>query len=277
MAQNQLNISRTKLFITLLLAGIVLLLLPQRHTQKLNFMFQRIFGKFLSARPADPVNFPYKPVEGELIPRREYNKLLSEYNNTHMKMLALLEDYETLSDIKRSLPKVGPGLVMAKVNYSSITAIGRELRVSPTAANKDIIKEGQYVIGDNSIIGTISSVSSNTAIVRLISDTKHNIQAGLWREGRKDPIPCQMRGTGDGKCHIGYLSQKDVDVKVGDTVFAIRKKGYLETDVVIGEVTRAKEDEDNPWLWDITVTPACDPSVLTDVVIIVMNPDVEIN
>ena len=48
MARKQINASKKRLFITLLLCGIALLLLPQDVTKGLNFLFVRVFNPLLN-------------------------------------------------------------------------------------------------------------------------------------------------------------------------------------------------------------------------------------
>jgi hypothetical protein len=55
-------------------------------------------------------------------------------------------------------------------------------------------------------------------------------------------------------------------------VYAQKKLGFLSTPVIVGMVAECESNKDNPLLWDITVKPACDIEDLTEVSIIVMNP-----
>jgi hypothetical protein len=43
--------------------------------------------------------------------------------------------------------------------------------------------------------------------------------------------------------------------------------------VITGTVAQCKSNDENPVLWDITVKPACDIEKITDVAVIVMNPE----
>ena len=61
-------------------------------------------------------------------------------------------------------------------------------------------------------------------------------------------------------------------VKIGDVVYAQKKPGFLGTPIIVGTVAQCKRDDENPLLWDVTVKPVCDIKKLSDVAVIVMNP-----
>ena len=42
--------------------------------------------------------------------------------------------------------------------------------------------------------------------------------------------------------------------------------------MIVGTVARCKSNSENPLLWDITVKPACDIETVTEVAVIVVNP-----
>ena len=82
-----------------------------------------------------------------------------------------------------------------------------------------------------------------------------------------------MNGTGTEVCKIPLIST-EYDVKEGDTVYAAARIGYLETARVIGKITKIKPDENKPLIWDITVVPVIHGEDLTDVAVIVMDPEI---
>ena len=51
-----------------------------------------------------------------------------------------------------------------------------------------------------------------------------------------------------------------------------KKPGFLDSAMVVGEVQQCKRDNKNPALWDITVKPSCDITKLSNVAVIIMNP-----
>ncbi|MHC4159769.1 MAG: rod shape-determining protein MreC, partial [Planctomycetota bacterium] len=124
---------------------------------------------------------------------------------------------------------------------------------------------GQFVLGDNSVIGTISDVSPRTAKVRLITDPTSKIAVKI-RE-----LKTIIEGGGKNTIKVPLLSMKH-EVESGDEVYARKKPGFLDAPMKIGTVIRCKRGDENPLLWDITVKPACDVEKLTDVAVIIMNP-----
>jgi hypothetical protein len=80
-----------------------------------------------------------------------------------------------------------------------------------------------------------------------------------------------MQGDGrhGAKVLLVPASQK---VETGVVVYAQKKPGFLGTPVIVGTISECAGSSENPLLWDITVTPACDIERLTDVAVVVMNP-----
>jgi len=248
------------LFAWFMLAGFILLFVPQNLTNKFQFAFAHIFrwplsiGRniSLSARTRQPLT--------DMASRREYNHHITnlekwlEQEHKKVEKLSGLRDRFALEDVKFILADVIPA--------------------SDRSANKLIInrgknygiRQGQFVLGDNSIIGTISNVSFRSAQVKLVTDPTSKIAvkiAGL-NTGRV------MQGDGNNAAKILMLSTKH-DVKVGDVVYADKKIGFLDDLIVVGKVEQCKRG-DEPLLWDITVKPVCDIERLNSVAVIIMNP-----
>jgi cell shape-determining protein MreC len=272
MAQH-LNISRGTMFFVLLTAGILLQITAHDTTKILGYRFQQIAGPVLRiGRTVEPVNpLPPKDNPGQFVSQAEYNKLLTRYNNEHAELLALQKRYSELARIRTSLPKPGPGLIVAEVIQTAITPNQRELMLN-LAGQAKFVKPGYYVMGDDTIIGTISDVYKSTARVRLMTDGHHVLPAGILLEGAKDYIPTQINGAGDNTCKIRLLPRKDYDIQTGNAVFAMKRTGFLETPILIGKVSAVKPDEKSPLLWDVTVQPACDVETLATATVIVMDP-----
>ncbi len=271
MAQ-QLNISRGTLFLVLITAGIFLQVMPHSKTRLVGYGFQRTFGRILRiGRPVvSPVLSPQEDHD-QFVSRDEYNKLVIRYKNTHADLLALQQRYAQLARIRAALPSPGPALVIADVIQTSISPSQRELLINLTGDSRTI-KPGQYVLGNDAVIGTIVEIFKSTARIRLITDAKHFIPAGILRDGRSDYVPVQLVGRGDNTCKVPLLSRKDYDIRIGDSVYAMKRTGFLNTPVLLGEITSVKPDETQPLLWNIVMQPACDVENLTHVAIIVMDP-----
>lgn len=272
MGRKKSKVSKGKLFLSLLTAGIIFLLLPQSFTKGLNFLFIELFNPILSVgRNTGTEVFRLAPSTEDFVPRSEHNKLWTAYKNLQVDLRVEHERYEKLARIRSGLPRSGASLVLAEIINTSISGMKHELIINRGEA--DGLKTGQFVLvpGEHSIIGTISETAKTTARVRLVTDINHNMKVLIWRESKKDYHEAQMVGDGKKSGKIPLMS-KEYKIKAGDTVYAAVKRGFLETPRVIGEISEVKRDENTPLLWDITVNPIRDTGTLSEVAVIVMNP-----
>ncbi len=273
MLHKQLNISRGTLFTALLIVAIVFQVIPRKHTERLNFLFLKMFKPVLNVGPESyPDVFRPAPDTEESVSRSRYNELWKDYMNAQAALLEMQRKFKTLSGVRSELSEPVPPLVLAKVLTSSIDGFGHKVVINAgTAAG---IQTGQYVLdtGQTSVIGSISDVSETTSTVRLVTDDKHTIMVGIWREGRDYYIERQMTGDGQDGCKIGLVPRKEYDVRVGDAVYASAQPGLLDTPIVIGEVDQVEADRKRPLLWDIRVRPIFEPAGLTELAVIVMVP-----
>lgn len=253
--------------------GVVLLLLPQRITKGFNFLFVRVFNPVLGiGREAEREVFQPRLASKDFVTRAEYNRLYTAYHNILADFKTEHRRYEKLAQIRSSLPTPGPGLILADVITPSIKGLRHELVIN--RGESDGLKAGQYVLGENSVIGTVSETAETTARVRLITDSKHKIKVGIWRKGKKKYIPGQMNGDGKNTCRIPLIS-REYDIRPGDIVYATIRAGFLHTPRIIGTVSELKPDEKEPLLWDITVKPIQEAPTMVEVAIIVTNTEVK--
>jgi cell shape-determining protein MreC len=268
MARRQINVSRGTLFTILLICGIILLTLPQNITRNLNFFFKEFASVFsFRSRTSEKV-LKRAPITSEFVPRSEHDKLSKTYKNTHAQMMKLHEQCEKLAQIRIALPTPGPALVPVEVIDISISSFGHELFVNK--GRLDGLNPGQYVLSksENNIIGTVYETTDNRAKIRLITDANHRIEVRIWREGKTEYIHGHMVGDGKTSCKIPLI-EKEYDVRVGDTVYAADRAGFLEVPIIVAEVCKVKPDDAKPLLWDITVKPVEDFSAITDATVIV--------
>jgi len=127
------------------------------------------------------------------------------------------------------------------------------------------LAKGQFVLGDESIIGTISDIfpQISKATVKLVTDPTSIIPVKV--AGLKG----LMKGTGNNSAKIEMVKNK---VEVGQNVFAFKEPGFLDAPMIVGKVSECNRNQKNPSLWDITVVPACNIKQLEDVAVIIMNP-----
>ena len=139
---------------------------------------------------------------------------------------------------------------------------------------EDYLRVGQYVLSceECTVIGTISEVVEGMARVRLVTDRRHYLAVSILGKGSSDYLPGQLKGKNSEIAKIP-LMEKKYDIRVGDVVYASPQPGFLGLEVIVGNMSDVKPDDRKPLLWDISVKPIEDFSRLTDVAILVMDPE----
>ena len=152
------------------------------------------------------------------------------------------------------------GFVFGDVITVSINELRSELILN--RGRDDGLAKGQFVLANNSIIGTISDVDTHTAKVRLFTDPKSNTAV---RIGGSDWL---MQGNGNNLAKVEMIKHK---IKKGTEIMASKRPGFLDTPMIIGKVYRCEHNA-QPLVWDIMVEPVCDIQKAENVHVIVMNP-----
>jgi rod shape-determining protein MreC len=265
MASRQIKIPRKILIAWFTLGGLILLFAPQNLTNKFQFAFARLFQGPLNISKSVSLSARAQQPLGDLVTRREYNRLQNYLANIMEELTEERQKVKKLSGIHDRRPLEGANLVFADVITDSVNGSRDELIIN--RGEYDGLQKDLFVIGDNSIIGTISELSPRTAKVKLITDPTSKMPikiAGVDADR-------MMQGTGGNFAKILMLPIKH-KVSVGDVVSARKKPGFLAAPMIVGAVAQCKKDDENPLLWDIKVTPACDVEKLSDVAVIIMNP-----
>ena len=258
------------LFISLMLTGLIFLFAPQRLTSKFQFAFVRVFCWPLSVSreislSASGLMASAEGAPADVVSRTRYNKLHNRLANVTEWLKQERQKVETLSGLRNRPAWKGVNFVLAGIITSTIDGLHSELIIN--RGKEDGLAIDQFVLANESIVGTICKVDTRTARVRLITDPASQIAVKI--EGlNKDRI---LQGTGDNSAKVKLLSTK-YRVEVDEVVYAQKKPGFLSTPVIVGTVDQCESNKDNPLLWDITVKPACDIESLTDLSVIVMNP-----
>ena len=260
------SLSGGMLFTWFMLGGFIFLFAPQNLTNKFQFAFARIFRWPLSiGRNISLSARAQKPLTGT-IKRQEHNQLQNYFANLTEELLQKHKKVEKLSGLRDRLYALeGAKLMLADVITASIDGSHSKLIIN--RGENDGLSKGQFVLSDNSIIGTISDVSPRTAKVKLITDPTSRIAvkiAGLNASRL-------MQGNGKSSAKVQLLSTKH-KIKIGNNVYACKKPGFLDAPMKIGTVALCKRADENPLLWDIKVKPACDIERLNDITVIIMNP-----
>jgi len=270
MAMRKNRVPERVLFISLMLTGLIFLFAPQRLTSKFQFAFVRVFCWPLSVSrdislSASGLMASAEGAPADVVSRTRYNKLHNRLANVTEWLKQERQKVETLSGLRNRPAWKGVNFVLAGIITSTIDGLHSELIIN--RGKEDGLAKDQFVLANESIIGTIFKADNRTARVRLITDPASQIAIKI--EGlNKDRI---LQGTGSGSAKVKLLPTK-YRVEVGEVVYAQKKPGFLSTPVIVGTVAQCESNKDNPLLWDITVKPACDIGTLTDVSVIVMNP-----
>ncbi len=258
-------LSRRMLLTWFLLAGLIFLFAPARLTNKFQFAFTRIFHWPLSIGRNISLSVHTRQPLTNLVSRREHIKVQNYAANLQEQLYQARQKVDMLSGLRNRFGLEGADLVPADVITASVSGPQNELIIN--RGQKDGIASGQFVLGINNIIGTISEVGSRDAKVKLITDPTSSIEAKI--AGLKVII----KGNGNNSAKIPLIARKKHKIRVGDIVYARKKPGLLDTPMIIGTVTQCKTDDEDPQLWDITVEPACDIETLNSVAVLIMNPE----
>ena len=252
------------LFTWFMLAGFIFFFSQENWTNKFQLVFKGIFSLplrigrnfSLMARTPQPLNSALN---------RNQNKYLNRIANLKETLFQQQKKFEKLDGLYNEYVWEGVDFVLADVITDNIDGSRSEFTIERREKNnKNSLVKGQFVLGDNSIIGTITDVSSSTASVKLFTDPTSSIEVKI---GKLNAI---MKGNGNNSAKIPLVSIEH-KIKKGDNVFALKKAGFLDAPVIIGRVAQLKRDDKNPLLWDITVEPACEMEKIEDVAVVIMN------
>jgi len=259
-ARKQHRISNRMLLIWLTLAGVILLLTPQTLTGKFQGAFTRVFhlplrlgrGISLSARVVDKDRYD--------IQRKEI-----QYQNHISNLVAELEEKNSqigeLAKIRyRHHSLEGAALIMADVIRVNLDGARNELIINRGA--NDGLQNGQFVLGENSIVGIVHKVWERQAKVRLITDSSSRLPVII--NGFEKVV--WMFGCGNGQAVIRWAKTKP---QISENVLAQKHPGFLEAAMITGRVSECTRDADNALLWNVMVRPASDIAMLQSVVVIV--------
>jgi cell shape-determining protein MreC len=251
------------LFTWFTLAGFIFLFAPQKLTDNFQYAFLRVFNWplsigeniSLSVRTRQPLG------DADVVPRREYNKLQNYRANLEGQLRKEHEKVEILSGLRNRFPLEAGDLQLASVFPGSFDKLHGELSIDK--GEDDKVAKGQFILSDNSIIGTIGDVSARGAKVKLFTNPTSSIAVEVANTKHL------MRGSGDNLARIPMVKHK---VEIDSEVMANRMVGFLNAPMIIGKVLRYERNAKSPMLWDIVVEPVCDFEQLNDVAVIVINP-----
>jgi cell shape-determining protein MreC len=173
------------------------------------------------------------------------------------------QKFEKLSGLYNTYVWEGTDFVLADVIPVTVAGPRNELTI---ACRKPAgLAEGQFVLGDECIIGRISDVFPQISKAEVVLVTDPTSMIPIEVAGLKNI----MKGKGNNTAKIEMVKN---EIKVDENVFALKKPGFLDAPMIVGKVSECRRNQKNPSLWDITVVPACDIEQLEDVAVIIMNP-----
>lgn len=268
MARKQTKISKRMLFTWFMLTGLIFLFAPQSFTSKFQLAFIHIFrwplslggDLILTAQTQQPI----KNTTGRS--ESQYLKYIANLEETLAQERKNFEKLSKLYNTYNSHVWEGADFALADVIPVNVGGVRNELTIA--CRKTDGLAEGQFVLGDECIVGRISDVfpQISKARVELITDPKSVIAVKVAK------FKNIMKGCGNNSAKIEMVKMNEGDVKVGENVYALKKPGFLDAPMIAGKVSECNRNQKNPSLWDITVVPACDIEQLEDVAIIIMNP-----
>jgi cell shape-determining protein MreC len=251
------------LFTWFMLTGFIFLFAPQNLTSKFQLAFVHIFRWPLSIGGNMVMTAQtQQPLAGTAGPSEiQYRNAIENFKKT---LAQQQKDFDRLYGLYNTYVWEGTDYVLASV-ITDVKGSRNELAINCRKTNG--LAKGQFVLGDNSIIGTMSDISSGTASVKLFTDPTSRIAVTI---GELD-IKKWMHGNGNNTAKIPLVSIEH-KIKEGENVYARKKAGFSDAPMIIGRVAQLKRDDKDPLFWDITVEPACDIQQLEGVAIIIMNP-----
>jgi rod shape-determining protein MreC len=243
-----------------MLSGLIFLFAPERLTNRFQFTFAHLFRWPLSIGRSITL-VARTPPQTEVVSRSQYDQLRNHLANVIEQRDQEHKKVEQLSGLRVIPAWERMNFVLADI-ITARERLQNELIIN--RGEEDGLGVGQFVLGDNSIIGTISGVSLRAARVRLFTNPASKIAVKIdgASAGRL------MQGCGDNSAKVRMLKDR---VRVGTEVMASKKPGFLDTAMIIGRVTQCRRNDESPLLWDVEVEPVCDIEKLNSVAVIVMN------
>lgn len=250
------------LFTWFMLTGFIFLFAPQNLTSKFQLAFVHVFrwplsiggNLALTAQTQQPLTGNVSRSE------TQYRNYIANLEET---LAQEREKFKKLFGLYNTYVWEGTDFALADVITRNVEGSRNELTIACRKTTG--LAEGQFVLGDECIIGRISGVfpQISKAKVLLITDPSSKIAVKI---GKLKNI---MTGSGNNTAKIERIKNK---VEVGESVFALKKPEFLDGPMIVGKVTECNRNLDDPLFWDITVMPACNVEQIEDVAVIIMNP-----
>jgi hypothetical protein len=256
-------------FVWCLLGGLICFFAPPSLTGKLQLAYVDVFswplggdrGFSLAAEGVPALQAINRAGDEE--PATEHQRLENHIDNLEAQLREAHGQIDHLGRL-RAVPQWDRmGFLLADVTIPSQT---RDV-LFINRGREDGVAVGQYVLGDMSVIGTISDVLAQSARVKLITDPTSKLPVTV---GESD-LARIMEGRPGNTAKIPLVPATH-KVRQGDKVYARKVPGLLDAPIVAARITLCRKDPDDPSLLEIAVQPVCDIAVLTSVAVIVPAP-----
>jgi cell shape-determining protein MreC len=250
------------LFICFMISGFTFLIAPQNITSKFQLAFVHVFRWPLSLGGNLALT-----AKTEQTPSGTFSRSETQYRNAIANFKETLdlerERFKKLSGLYNTYVWEGTDFALADVITATVEGARNEMTIA--CRKPASLAKGQFVLGDESVIGRISEVfpQISKATVELVTDSASRVAVKVAG------LPSIMKGNGDNSAKVETVKNK---VDVGEKVFALKKPGFLDAPVIVGEVTECTRNRKYPSFWDLTVVPVCNIEQLEDVAVIIMNP-----
>ncbi len=255
------------LFTWFMLAGSIFLFAPQNLTSKFQLAFVHVFRWPLTiGSNLVMTTQTQQPLAGAV--SRSETQYLNYIASLEETLARERERFKKLSGLYNTY--VWEGTEFALADVIPVTVAGSRNELTIACRKTTGLAKGQFVLGDECIIGRISDVfpQISKATVELVTDPTSKISVKV-ADLKNSDLKNIMKGSGNNSAKIEMVKNK---VEVGENVFALKKPGFLDAPMIVGKVSECNRNQKNASLWDITVVPACDIEQLEDVAIIIMNP-----
>jgi len=275
MRYKRVRTSGKLIFAWFVLTGLIFFFAPRSWTDGFRLTITAVLCKPLATTKALSILTLQSRSTDDSVPRSKYIRLRNQLANMKVWLKQEHQKVEKLSGLRDNPIWSGQDFILAEIISKNIGPSDGKLIINRGSA--DGLARGQFVLGDDSIVGTIAGLNSRTAQVNLFTDPASKmavyIGEGSFFAKSKGAKSQQsgtmvMQGVGGNRAKIRLLPAKH-KIAPGSVVFAQKKPGLLSAPMVVGMVESCIRDNENPLLWEVTVKPACRIDRLSEVTVIV--------
>jgi rod shape-determining protein MreC len=237
---------------------------PQSLTAKLQFAFIRFFQGPLNV--CNKMTYPKPKIENKtnIFNPYRYVQLRNHLANNIQLLHEQRQQIEELNEVSSRYAWNGTNFILADIITISMDSQRADIIIN--RGTNDGLAQGQYVLGDYCVIGTIAQLDERTAQVRLVTDPASKLAITI----NQSDINSLLQGIGNNKAKIELLPTR-YSIKAGDIVYAQKKAGFLDASIIVGYIVECQRSQANPLVWNVKVLPACNVKTLQNVTVVAMN------